>query len=86
VVFPVAYRRAAGPNVVANFTATAERHGLPASTLTDNGSVYTSRFTHGHNEFERLLASLGVTQKTATPDTPKPNAKSNASTKPSNAG
>jgi hypothetical protein len=38
---------------VASFT-----DSLPASALTDNGSVYTSRFTHGHNDFERLLASL----------------------------
>src|SRR5271154_4947006 len=39
-----AYRRVAGPDVVASFTTTAAHHGLPASTLTDNGSVYTSRF------------------------------------------
>ncbi len=50
-----AYRRVAGPDVVADFTTTTQRYGLPASTLTDNGSVYTSRFTHGHNDFERLL-------------------------------
>ncbi|MGB7144399.1 MAG: DDE-type integrase/transposase/recombinase [Mycobacterium sp.] len=35
-----AYRRVAGPDVVASFTATAATSGLPASTLTDNGSVY----------------------------------------------
>ena len=50
-----AYRRVNGGDVVASFTETAQRHGLPASTLTDNGSVYTARFTHGHNDFERLL-------------------------------
>ena len=71
-----AYRRVAGPDVVADFTTTTQRYGLPASTLTDNGSVYTSRFTHGHHDFERLLASLGITEKTAIPDTLKPNAKS----------
>ena len=76
----------AGPDVVASFTTTATNYGMPASTLTDNGSVYASRFTRGHNDFERLLASPGITQKKATPDTPKPKAKSNASTKPSNAG
>jgi hypothetical protein len=63
-----AYRRVAGPDVVASFTATS---GLPASTLTDNGSVYTSRFTHGHNDFERLLASLGITQKNGHPGHPQ---------------
>src|SRR5277367_2308303 len=66
-----AYRRVAGPDVVASFTATAATYGLPASTLTDNGSVYTSRFTHGHNDFERLLASLGITQKNAHPGHPQ---------------
>jgi transposase InsO family protein len=66
-----AYRRVAGPDVVASFTATAARYGLPAATLTDNGSVYTSRFTHGHNDFERLLASLGITQKNGHPGHPQ---------------
>lgn len=45
----------------------AATYGLPASALTDNGSVYTSRFTHGHNDFERLLASLGIAQKNGHP-------------------
>lgn len=67
----VAYRRVSGPDVVASFTATATQYGLPASTLTDNGSVYTSRFTHGHNDFERLVASLGITQKNGHPGHPQ---------------
>src|SRR5271156_1553130 len=46
-------------------------YGLPASALTDNGSVYTSRFTHGHNDFERLRASLGITQKDGHPGHPQ---------------
>lgn len=66
-----AYRRVGGPDVVASFTDTADTHGLPATTLTDNGSVYTSRFTHGHNDFERLLASLGITQKNGHPGHPQ---------------
>jgi transposase InsO family protein len=66
-----AYRRVGGPDVVASFTATANTYGLPASTLTDNGSVYTSRFTHGHNDFERLLASLGIVQKNGHPGHPQ---------------
>jgi hypothetical protein len=81
-----AYHRVAGLDVVASFIDTINTHGLPASTLTDDGSVYTARFTHGHNEFELLLHTLGVIQKTATPATPKPKEESNASTKPSNAG
>src|SRR6201996_8931728 len=66
-----AYRRVTGPDVVASFTATAATYGLPASTLTDNGAVYTSRFTHGHNDFELLLASLGITQKNGHPNHPQ---------------
>ena len=66
-----AYRRVTGPDVVASFTATAQHHGLPQSTLTDNGTVYTARFTHGHNDFERLIASLGITQKNGHPNHPQ---------------
>ena len=66
-----AYRRVGGPDVVASFTATVNTYGLPSSTLTDNGSVYTSRFTHGHNEFELLLASLGIIQKNGHPGHPQ---------------
>jgi Integrase core domain len=58
---------------VASFTATATAtaYGLPASTLTDNPAVYTSRFTQGHNDFERLLATLGITQKNGHPNHPQ---------------
>ncbi|WP_232006287.1 integrase core domain-containing protein, partial [Mycobacterium sp. 852013-50091_SCH5140682] len=42
-----------------------------ASTLTDNGAVYTARFTHGHNDFERLIAHLGITQKNGHPGHPQ---------------
>jgi transposase InsO family protein len=66
-----AHRRVSGPDVVASFTTTAAEFGLPASTLTDNGTVYTSRFTHGHNDFECLLASLGITQKNGHPNHPQ---------------
>ena len=66
-----AYQRVAGPDVVASFIDTVNTHGLPAATLTDNGSVYTARFTHGHNEFELLLHTLGVTQKNGHPGHPQ---------------
>jgi len=66
-----AYARVTGSDVVTSFTATAAIYGLPASTLTDNGTVYTARFTHGHNDFERLLATLGITQKNGRPGHPQ---------------
>src|SRR5664280_2877213 len=45
--------------------------GWPAATLTDNGSVYTSRFTGGRNGFEYLLAYLGIRQKNGSPGHPQ---------------
>ena len=63
--------RVAGDDVVATFTAAGDAHGWPAATLTDNGSVYTSRFTGGRNGFEYLLAYLGIRQKNGTPGHPQ---------------
>lgn len=71
LLYCTALHRVTGPDVVASFTAITAEFGLPASTLTDNGAVYTSRFTHGHNDFERLLASLGITQKNGHPGHPQ---------------
>jgi Integrase core domain len=63
--------RITGEDVVTTFLAAADAHGLPRSTLTDNGSVYTSRFTGGRNGFEYLLASLGIAQKNGHPNHPQ---------------
>jgi transposase InsO family protein len=63
--------RITGEDVVTTFLAAADAHGLPRSTLTDNGSVYTSRFTGGRNGFEYLLASLGIVQKNGHPNHPQ---------------
>ena len=51
-----------GDTVTTTFLATADEYGLPASTLTDNGRVYTARFGGGKNAFEYLLAVLGIIQ------------------------
>ncbi len=60
-----------GEIVVAAFlTATAE-HGVPASTLTDNGRVFTARFGGGRNAFEYVLPLLGVRQKNGAPGHPQ---------------
>jgi hypothetical protein len=42
-------------------------HPLDPCRRRDNGSGYTSRFTHGHNDFERLPARLGIAQKNGHP-------------------
>jgi transposase InsO family protein len=65
------FRRVAGDDVVATFTAAGDEHGWPAATLTDNGAVYTSRFTGGRNSFEYLLAYLGIRQKNGAPGHPQ---------------
>jgi len=65
------FRRVGGHDVVATFTAAGDANGWPAATLTDNGSVYTSRFTGGRNGFEYLLAYLGIRQKNGSPGHPQ---------------
>jgi transposase InsO family protein len=67
----IARPRITGEDVVTAFLAAVDTHGLPQSTLTDNGSVYTSRFTGGRNGFEYLLASLGIAQKNGHPNHPQ---------------
>jgi transposase InsO family protein len=66
-----AHRPVTGDHVVAVFLELIERYGPPASTLTDNASVYTSRFTGGRNAFEYVLPLLGVCQKNGSPGHPQ---------------
>lgn len=60
--------------VVATFLACAADYGLPASTLTDNGLVFTTRLAGGkggRNAFEHQLHALGITQKNGSPSHPQ---------------
>jgi transposase InsO family protein len=66
-----AHQPVTGDDVVAVFLGVIEDHGAPASTLTDNGSVYTSRFTGGRNAFEYILRLLDVRQKNGSPGHPQ---------------
>jgi transposase InsO family protein len=66
-----AHQPVTGDGVVAVFLAVIDDYGPPASTLTDNGSVYTSRFTGGRNAFEYVLPLLGVRQKNGSPGHPQ---------------
>jgi transposase InsO family protein len=66
-----AHEPVTGDDVVAVFLGLIEQYGPPASTLTDNGSVYTSRFTGGRNAFEYVVAILGVRQKNGAPGHPQ---------------
>jgi transposase InsO family protein len=65
------FRRVAGDDVVATFTAAGDAHGWPAATLTDNGTVYTARLVGGRNGLEHLLAYLGIRQKNGAPGHPQ---------------
>jgi transposase InsO family protein len=68
-----AHRRVTGPIVLAEFRKAVAVHGVPASTLTDNGMVFTTRLSGGkggRNGFENELRRLGVTQINSTPNHP----------------
>lgn len=68
-----AHPRLTAPIVVATFSQAAARHGYPASTLTDNGTVYTTRFAGGRggrNHLEHELRRLGIVQKNSRPNHP----------------
>ena len=51
------HRRVTGRIVTDTFTTTAQEHGYPAATLTDNGMVYTTRYARNaprHRRRERV--------------------------------
>jgi transposase InsO family protein len=71
-----AHVRVTGPIVLASFREAVAAHGIPASTLTDNGMVFTTRLSGGkrgagtRNGLETELRRLGVTQKNSRPNHP----------------
>jgi hypothetical protein len=68
-----AHERVSGPIVLAEFRAAIACHGVPASTLTDNGMVFTTRLSGGkggRNAFESELRRLGTRQKNSRPNHP----------------
>lgn len=63
----------AGHIVTATFRQSLAQHGIPASTLTDNGMVYTVRLAGGRggrNTFENELRRLHIVQKNSRPAHP----------------
>ena len=68
-----AHARVTTEIVKATFRKTTAQHGVPASTLTDNGMVYTVRFAGGRggrNVFEEKLHDRHVIQKNSRPSHP----------------
>ncbi len=53
------------------FIAAAQRHGTPASVLTDNGCIYTAEHRGGKVIMETLLETLGVAYKHSSPYHPQ---------------
>ena len=68
-----AHPRVTGPIVLSSFRTAVATHGIPASTLTDNGLVFTTRLSGGkggRNGLEHELRLLGVLQKNSRPNHP----------------
>lgn len=68
-----AHARVTGAIVLARFRETVATYGVPASTLTDNGLVFTTRLSGGKgglNGLETELRDLGVQQKNSRPNHP----------------
>jgi transposase InsO family protein len=69
-----AWNRVTGPIVLTEFRAAIAAHGVPASTLTDNGMVFTTRLSGGRggrNALEHELRRLGIRQKNGKPNHPQ---------------
>jgi transposase InsO family protein len=69
-----AHARVTGPIVLATFRKAAATYGFPASTLTDNGMVFTTRFAGGkggRNHLEHELRERNITQKNGQPNHPQ---------------
>ncbi len=67
------HHRISGQIVLTTFRETVAQHGIPASTLTDNGMVYTTRLSGGkggRNGLETELRRLNITQKNSRPNHP----------------
>jgi transposase InsO family protein len=64
------HHRVTGTIVLTEFRRTVATHGIPASTLTDNGMVFTTRLAGGkggRNHLETELRRLDVEQKNGRP-------------------
>jgi transposase InsO family protein len=68
------HHRVTGPVVLTAFHAAMTGHGAPASTLTDNGMVLTTRLSGGkggRNGLEHELRRPGIRQKNGKPNHPQ---------------
>jgi transposase InsO family protein len=73
VLHVTAHIRVTAQIVLDTFRKACDQHGHPASTLTDNGMVYTVRFAGGRggrNHLEHELRRQGIVQKNGRPNHP----------------
>jgi transposase InsO family protein len=74
-VLHLSAHRSVTANIVTDtFLTTSAIHGLPASTLTDNGMIFTTRFARGNggpNHFEHVINQFGIIQKNGHPGHPQ---------------
>ncbi len=70
-VASVAVKVTRATDVAEIFIAAAQRHGTPASVLTDNGCIYTAKHRGGKVIMETLLETLKVTYKHSSPYHPQ---------------
>ena len=75
VLHASAHQPVTAKTVLATFRETVAIHGIPASTLTDNGMVYTVRLAGqgrrgGRTSFETELRRLHIQQKNSRPNHP----------------
>jgi transposase InsO family protein len=69
-----AHARVTGPAVLQAFAAACAQHGVPASALTGNGMVFTTRLAGGRggrNALGHELRRLGVKQENGKPNHPQ---------------
>ncbi|MGG5171247.1 IS481 family transposase [Pseudarthrobacter sp. J1738] len=74
LIYCTAHRRVTGALVLEAFIQSGEIHGFPASTLTDNGMVFTTKLAGGRgglNAFEKTLRDLKIVQKNGKPNHPQ---------------
>lgn len=71
LLYCAVFKAITGKIVIDSFNACRNEYGTPFSTLTDNGNVYTARFTKGKNGFEYLLSELEIVQKNGSPGHPQ---------------
>lgn len=71
IISATAHKVVTGKIVHTQLLKNIEKHGAPASTLTDNGFVFTTRHRHGPNAFEIELLNQGIQQINDRPNHPQ---------------